>query len=221
MPKATSNAPAPVDASHVRGPDGEVIDLKNRAWAAFLAWLIPGLGHWYQGRRAKAVLYFLCISTTFIWGMYLGGGRVVYAQWTPHDQRWQFFCQAGVGLPAIPAVLQSRRFSATNAYWTNQVDAFKSPSKGQEAKANLPRARLTDWFMAPPLAWSQDLQNVPDELDDLHKRLHRYFDLGTLFTMVAGLLNILVIYDAFAGPAWNEPMPERKPPDDESDKPKS
>jgi hypothetical protein len=26
------------------------------------------------------------------------------------------------------------------------------------------------------------------------------FDMGTLYTMIAGLLNILVIFDAFAGP---------------------
>jgi hypothetical protein len=55
------------------------IDLKDPVLAALLAWLIPGLGHWYQGRRHKAVLFFVCILGTFIYGLYLGEGRVVYA----------------------------------------------------------------------------------------------------------------------------------------------
>ena len=45
--------------------DLPAIDLKDPALAALLAWLIPGLGHWYQGRRAKAVLFFVCIMGLF------------------------------------------------------------------------------------------------------------------------------------------------------------
>ncbi len=37
-------------------------------------------------------------------------------------------------------------------------------------------------------------------LSDWHKETSAGFDLGTLFTMVAGLLNVLVIFDAVAGP---------------------
>ena len=33
------------------------LDLKNPGLAAFLAWLIPGLGHIYQGRILKGVLF--------------------------------------------------------------------------------------------------------------------------------------------------------------------
>lgn len=40
------------------------------------------------------------------------------------------------------------------------------------------------------------------EMDDLHRRLHRYLELGTVFTMIAGLLNVLAIYDAWGGPAY-------------------
>ena len=34
------------------------VPLKNRYLAGLLAWMVPGLGHWYQGRRAKAVPVF-------------------------------------------------------------------------------------------------------------------------------------------------------------------
>jgi len=54
------------------------------------------------------------------------------------------------------------------------------------------------------------------ELSDWQKRLHRYFELGTVYTMVAGLLNVLVIFDAWGGPAVPHPA-EREPlPPDES-----
>jgi hypothetical protein len=37
------------------------------------------------------------------------------------------------------------------------------------------------------------------------RRLGRFFDIGTLYTMLAGLLNLLVIYDAWAGPMRQAP----------------
>ena len=45
------------------------IDLKDPRLAAFLAWLVPGLGHFYQGRTAKGVLFFVCILGTFLYGL--------------------------------------------------------------------------------------------------------------------------------------------------------
>ena len=83
--------------------DAIVIDLKNPWIAGLLAWAIPGLGHLYQGRTGKGLLFFICILGTFAYGLYLGGGKVVYAA-VPWEQqfRWQYFCQLGVGLPAHP-----------------------------------------------------------------------------------------------------------------------
>ena len=64
-------------------PDVGETPLKDPVLAATLAWLIPGLGHWYQGRRSKALLFFVCILGTFVFGLYLGEGRVVYASMRP------------------------------------------------------------------------------------------------------------------------------------------
>ena len=55
------------------------IELKDPRLAAFLAWLVPGLGHIYQGRTGKGILFSICILGTFFYGMYIGSGRVVYA----------------------------------------------------------------------------------------------------------------------------------------------
>ena len=49
-----------------------------------------------------------------------------------------------------------------------------------------------------------------DELSRLHRELHHYFELGTLYTVIAGLLNLLVIYDAVAGPAFSAPDSDNK-----------
>ena len=32
--------------------------------------------------------------------------------------------------------------------------------------------------------------------NDIHRRLHHYFELATFYTMVGGLLNVLAVYDA-------------------------
>ena len=84
------------------------IDLRNPVLAALLAWLWPGAGHLYQRRHVKGVLFMVCVLTTYFIGMVLGQGRVVYASWAKADRRWQYFCQVGVGLPALPALVQNR-----------------------------------------------------------------------------------------------------------------
>jgi hypothetical protein len=60
-----------------------------------------------------------------------------------------------------------------------------------------------------------------NELRQWHKELNMRFELGTLYAMIAGLLNILAIWDAYGGPVMSEPGKERGPPDDdEKDKDK-
>src|SRR6187399_1814632 len=94
------------------------IDLKDPRLAAFLAWLVPGLGHIYQGRTGKGILFSICILGTFFYGMYIGSGRVVYASTADVfsrkflNDRWQYVCQVGVGLPALPALVQRARVNS-------------------------------------------------------------------------------------------------------------
>lgn len=46
--------------------------------AAVLAWLIPGLGHWYLGYRDRAVIIFVTVVVTFWGGVALGGVRSTF-----------------------------------------------------------------------------------------------------------------------------------------------
>ncbi len=165
------------------GPD-EVIDLKDPLIAGVLAWLVPGLGHLYQQRTRKGLLFMVSILGIFFYGLFISDGRAVYASWVDGDKRLPYLCQVGVGLPALPALVQ-----------TYLVRRGSEP--------------LLGGVMAPPRDMAQ--------LNDWWKQLHRYFELGTVYTMIAGLLNVLAIYDAYAGPVRLEPEEQKhlreEPPD--------
>jgi TM2 domain-containing membrane protein YozV len=147
------------------------VDLKNRQLAALLAWAVPGLGHLYQGRIGKGILYAVCILSLFVVGLALGDWRVVYWRWQNPVANSETFCfpylfQFWTGLAALPALIQS------TLVWS-----------GRET---------IGWFMA-----------VPDQIvtNGLIQSRGKYMEMGSLYTMVAGLLNILAIYDAYEGPA--------------------
>jgi hypothetical protein len=192
-PNATADGRTPTAA-----PTEVEIDLKDPRLAAFLAWLVPGLGHFYQGRTAKGVLFLVCILGTFLYGLYIGDGRVVYASTPNILTRWQYLFQLGVGLPATPALVQRARM--------------------EDGKGPLP---LLGDVMRPPRMQgdfdSTDLSNHqvkhPDEVAKWNHDSADMFEMGTVYTIVAGLLNLLVICDAFGGPLV---IP---PPDDKKKKP--
>jgi hypothetical protein len=151
------------------------VPLRHPRRAAFLAWLLPGLGHFYQGRTGKGWLYAICILGLYLVGYVLGEGKVVYWRWVNPLSNPDRFClyyvgQFFVGLPALPALLQG----TLHYLWPDMTAPF--------------------WgFMAEPS------QNV---LNGMHHRLGKLVEIGTIYTTVAGLLNILAIYDALEGPAF-------------------
>ncbi|MDO4569074.1 MAG: hypothetical protein Q4D38_01655 [Planctomycetia bacterium] len=179
---------------HNPNPTSE--SLKNPSFAAFLAWLVPGLGHYYQGRTAKAILFAILIWTTFIVGVILsssptmGPGRAVFVSMRRGEVRYYFLTQIWAGAPALPAVLQ---------YYLDPT--------GEEP--------ILNGFMAPPVASSgrNDQPSDLPTLNNLKKEMNRRFELGTIFTMTAGLLNLFVIFDA-----WWGPVDERKKVQEEEKK---
>ena len=76
-------------------------------------------------------------------------------------------------------------------------------------------ATLQAWLGNPEngLPILGQLQALPHEnvLDHLYRNKATVFEIGTLYTTVAGLLNILVICDAYGGPVYG------RAPDAESD----
>lgn len=179
----TAKTPEPTSAE---SEDSIVIDLKNPFLAGVLAWLVPGLGHYYQGRYFKSILFSLCIFATFFCGCYLasdreiGFARNVYYSWGSGDRtpRLFFIPQSGIGFAAITALVQSHRVNSGQKPYFNGA-------------------------MAPPLTPNEPnprLRGYPPTLDEIIARRGPYFEIGTVFTVVAGLMNLLVIFDAIDGP---------------------
>ena len=121
----------------------------------------------------------MCILGTFVYGSYLGSSeqsgwaRDVYLSFRQNDLRLAYLCQVGVGLPTLPALVQANRFySGKDPLWNG--------------------------FMAPPKVNFRD----PGEktLHDCTVTCPRLFEMGTVYTMIAGLLNVLAIFDACYGP---------------------
>jgi hypothetical protein len=176
--------------------------------AAILSYLLPGLGQVIQGRIAKGVLFFVSLYTLFFYGMALGAMKNV---WMPPQAsvksmpkveigvmrfyfeaegpiksisyRPQFLGQVWIGAAAWPAILQYLADSDPNAV---------------PQPAGLP---VIGRYMATP----------PDEeLQRLQRDGNKRWDLGWVYTLIAGVLNLLVIYDALAGPAVRDDEEEHK-----------
>lgn len=256
------------------------VDLKNPWIAGTLAFFIPGLGHFYQGRVFKGLLYSVCILGTFFYGMKLGEWKIVYHR---ADMPWRkptnlgYLAQALVGLPALPAVVQSRRYFSRENQPPNALDQpLSAPFTGMLIRERVGQApdietlngeiRLSTVegqfgpevvgkfhgtvdggephtmqvqlrYMEPPILgdpkrilschvvegpegasefagrlmegsiprefwnWFQvPLEGQP--LERLHGRLGKFYELAVVYTWIAGLLNILAIWDALEGPAY-------------------
>ena len=72
--------------------------------------------------------------------------------------------------------------------------------------------------MAPPLRPVRESQ--ADEVSAWYARHGAGYEMGTWYTVIAGLLNILVIYDAYGGPL-SIPISGRKKESDDKDEPAS
>ena len=147
------------------------VTLKNRPLAALLAYLVPGLGHFYQGRTGKGILYGVCILGLYLVGLAMGDWRNVFWRWVSPFQDSEHFCyyylgQFFAGLAALPALIQ-----ATLIHYGH--------------------APIAGGFLAEP---SQIQINASYQSGKI-------VEMGALYTTVAGLLNILAIFDAYEGPA--------------------
>ncbi len=260
------------------------IELRNPWVAGILAFLIPGAGHFYQRRYFKAGIYSVCILGLFLWGMLLGDWKVVYAQFKSAPGRPRtlgYWAQLGVGLPAMPALVQSWRFEAAlgdDAFGAEPERMRTSldepltarfvgelrPLDGSPEDAVAVRGTIRLQPAAEPYGWGVtgeftgtdergrevvfevgnpfeigprlradrrrrlrcavledgheravlegviprpffDWFQMPLDrklLADWHRELGKRVELAQVFTWIAGLLNILAIWDAVQGPAY-------------------
>jgi len=251
--------------------------------ALILAILVPGLGHLFQGRTLKGLIYLFGILGLYLWGVKLGEGVVVYNQpekGIGHRVTLHYAAQFGAGAISYPALWQQRRVKPNQhslsqlsqpltanftgllvsgdgnsagklvgtvnfkpeagTFGNDTVGTFNGTLEGQSVELKLagnfeldpavgagymrklscsvvstdeqnsgpgkfiagsiPRP-LVDWYGVPP---------EEKQLQILTGKLGKLYELALVFTWIAGLLNILAIWDCVQGPAYgfgDEPMP--------------
>ena len=279
------------------------VTLKNPLIAALLAYLIPGAGHWYQGRKFKATIYSVCILSLFIWGMILGNWQPVYSQLVYQTDRvspqmekkvpttkfsFGYAAQFFNGAMTLPALIQESRlrneqpgidrldseiqsdFSGFISDFSGRSDDLQlvtgtmtiapvNPDGGQAITGTLKTSaadgKVVEYGLGGQIELGREVFGSPrreiecrivsedgqelnidkslrgtisrsflnwyqapcdsQELDRLHGDLSRKFDIASVFTWIAGLLNLLAIWDAADGPAYG--YGDEKPDDDEDD----
>jgi hypothetical protein len=175
---------------------GESSGAPRRDWAAaLLSYLVPGLGQIYQGRTVKGVLFLVCIYTLFLYGMALGHWKNVFlpapARLPPVHIMPRGLLGSSGELTGLSAAI-AHRVQFLGQFWIG-VAAWPALWQYAHFDPNQTGDRVLG-----------DFQREPEEkvLNQLQNEDDKSWDLGWVFTVIAGVLNIMVIYDAFAGPAF-------------------
>jgi hypothetical protein len=74
---------APPPEAPRRSPAAEPAPRGNPLVAAALAWLFPGLGHWYLGKRRLAIAFAVIVTATFLAGLSFEGRLYTVEQGQP------------------------------------------------------------------------------------------------------------------------------------------
>jgi len=254
------------------------IRLRAPILAAILTFILPGLGHLFQGRVFKGLVYGICITGMFLYGSALAEWKAVQAP--PFHYRMKnrtllalkYAAQFGMGTPAVTALIQTRRYlSPDNRIPRTLAAPLTSPFEGTftthpaagrletPVKGTLTLEMVDGGFgetiggkfvgqtgdgqpvelllkenvdLDPPIAadWRRSVHGtaraadgasgelhgaIPrplynwigsplsdDEEQELEGRLGKWHELAVVLTWIAGLLNMLAIWDALEGPAY-------------------
>jgi hypothetical protein len=178
-------------ASPKPGSPPEPPPVKLDFLAALLSYLIPGLGQVYQGRVGKGLLFFAGLYLLFFYGMAMGQWRNV---WLPDPAELPEMEVRSVRLGGWVKAVWSRpqfagQFWIGAAAWP-AVYQYAAYDRGKE------EGPVFGTFQRAP---------TEAELNDVQRRSSKRWDLGWVYTVIAGVLNLLVIYDALAGPMFRDP----------------
>jgi len=183
--------------------------------AALLSYLVPGLGQIVQGRVGKGFLFMVCIYALFFYGLFLGRGTVSIANGGEPPTTYRV--SGNVYLPTAADRKQDNT-PQTNPYSVPPVllDLYNRPQfigqfwMGVVVWPAIIQYATHDSKKVSPIL--DDFMRTPsnDALNAVHTSGSKLFELGWVYTVIAGVLNIMVIYDALAGPA-HTPQPDKEP----------
>lgn len=166
--------------------------------AMFLAWIVPGAGHVYAGRVVRGAIIFVTISAMFWTGIAIGGVMTVDYQ----TQRWWFIAEMCAGVHGMIGWQRQKRVYEDADRALAADERFLDATRGVNAAAY---QRLHDDFVDQWLAEKNKALVEP---------------AGTVaraYAGVAGMLNILCVFDAMILVVMGAAEPKREDRDEEPD----
>lgn len=176
--------------------------------AGILAVVLPGLGHAARGEVFRGLVAGACVLAMFFGGMLIGGIDVVDSR----EDKWWFYGQAFVGPIAFGVDhLHQNRFKAHGippeteggqaTYRTSERQlmgehrlrsVFPSETrKVVEVRVLTGPGQLPETRQLPVAVPAGEGEGPPNT-----KSLARVNEIGTLYALCAGMLNLIVILDA-------------------------
>lgn len=165
--------------------------------APVIAWVAPGLGHFMIRERARGVVLGLTIYLLFAAGLFMGGIRAI----NPEDQPIWTYTQFLAGWPMLIAnQLQKATISQVGdlTHRSSLIDDYNAQAPANPNETTAQREVRTKAFIAAHPLFSY------------HPKVQ---DMGSVFCGIAGMLNLLVIFDVIlrvTGSAREDPELARR-----------
>lgn len=150
---------------------------------AIAGWLVPGSGYWLLGQKKRAMIVGISVVALYLLGLLFAGSRVVEVPgW---DSR--------TGVPV--------RIDARGRRLTDPNDpAYPGASFSLTGRGLLGEIVNKPWFvgqvLAGPISLISAAVSVNLGQDGIPTPKGRLAEIGTLYTAVAGMLNLLAIIDS-------------------------
>jgi hypothetical protein len=142
--------------------------------ALILAWIVPGLGHFLLGERARGLVFALTIHGLFALGMLIAGVRAI----NPPEQAIWTYTQFLSGWPMLVAnrieKIKGEEYRRLYAQYDQQ-----RPNEKDETKKEERREYANEFMKRHPIFTN-------------HPKIQ---DIGAVYCGIAGMLNLLVMFD--------------------------
>lgn len=168
---------------------------------ALAAWVLPGLGYWLIGHRARGVTIGITVMVLFFAGLLIAGIRVIDVPgYNDLGQRVLLDSGGntipnGLGVKGDWALVKRPLMEVANKPWF-VAQVLLGP-------ATLVSANLSLRVAEPP---------NPGNINSTYKKSHaRLWEIGTLYTAIAGMLNLLAIIDSAYRAGRQSPAPALQP----------
>lgn len=163
--------------------------------AALLAVIFPGLGHFYLGQVRRGVLVTAGVMGLYLTGLLVGGIQCVDRK----DNYIWFLGQALVGPMTFGLDYVHQERLKVVVPDNRGGDRRREPYPHEARDPRTGRAVSIAVIDGVPTAKTADGTTIAPAYPSYVKAVPRSNELGTLFTTIAGFLNVIVVIDAAFG----------------------